>query len=109
MRILSHRLQSSILASSGLVFVTTPACAQLFSFGVKGGVPLTDAFSHVSLADQVIAQSVSGYNRRYVIGPTAEVHFPLHLSFEVDALYRRNGFEYTGYASIFSPDYLEGF
>ncbi len=35
------------------------------------------------------------YDRRYIIGPTAEIHLPLHLSFEVDALYRRNGFDYT--------------
>jgi len=43
------------------------------------------------------------YNRRYVIGPTAELHFPLHFSFEVDALYRRNGFEYTTYQYFFYP------
>jgi len=104
MRILSRHLQCSILAASASVFVTTPAYAQLFSFGVKGGVPLTDAFSHVSLADQpVFPQSASGYNRRYVIGPTAELHFPLHFSFEVDALYRRNGFEYTTYQYFFYP------
>lgn len=104
MHILSRYLRCSILAVSGLVFVATPAYTQLFSFGAKGGVSLTDAFSHVSLADQpVIPQSASGYNRRYVIGPTAEVHFPWHLSFEVDALYRRNGFEYTTYQYFFYP------
>jgi len=27
----------------------------------------------------------------YLIGGTAEIHFPLHISFELDALYRRNG------------------
>jgi hypothetical protein len=104
MRILSHHLHYSILAACGLVFVTTPAPAQLFSFGVKGGVPLTDAFSHVSLTDQpVFPQSASGYNRRYVVGPTVELHFPLHFSFEVDALYRRNGFAYTTYQYFFYP------
>ena len=64
------------------------ANAQLFSFGVKGGVPLTDAYSTITTSDSV----GSAYKRLYLVGPTAEIHLPFHLSIEVDALYRRNGF-----------------
>ena len=38
----------------------------------------------------------SSSENRYTIGPTAEIHLPLHLSFEVDALYRRSGFFVNG-------------
>lgn len=43
---------------------------------------MTDAFPNDSGA----------YQQRYIVGPTAEVHLPLHFSFEVDALYRRSGY-----------------
>jgi hypothetical protein len=70
-----------------LLLAAVPSLAQSFSVGVKAGVPITDAYSAVYFED-----SNSGtYNDRYLIGPTAEIHFPLNLSFEVDALYRRNG------------------
>ena len=39
---------------------------------------------------------MSAFQKHYIIGPTAEVHLPLHLSIEVDALYRRNGFSVVG-------------
>jgi len=63
-----------------------PAYSQLFSVGVKAGVPLTSAFNDATL---------SHFDDRYVIGPTAEIHFLFHLSLEADALYRRNGFGVT--------------
>jgi|SRR5580700_4553292 hypothetical protein len=81
-----------------LVFlVALPSHAQLFSFGVMGGVPITSAF-----ADNCSPSCYRGtlfltpYDRRYIIGPTAEVHLPFHLSIEFDALYRRNGFDSLG-------------
>lgn len=63
-----------------------PAYSQFLSFGIKGGIPATDAFQ---------GNFAGAYQRRYIIGPTAELHLPLHLSFEVDALYRRSGFAST--------------
>lgn len=59
-----------------------PAGSQILSFGIKAGIPATDGFR---------ANYIGAYERRYLIGPTVEVHLPLHLSFEVDALYRRAG------------------
>ena len=65
-----------------LLGLATPMYSQIFSFGVKAGVPVTNAFQN----------NASGtYTRRYTVGPTAEVHLPFHLAFEVDALYRRSG------------------
>jgi hypothetical protein len=47
---------------------------RLLSFGVKGGVPLTDAFS--------------GGSKNYVIGPMVELKLPVGFAIEADALYR---------------------
>ncbi|MBV9157319.1 MAG: hypothetical protein JO097_13730 [Acidobacteriaceae bacterium] len=70
------------------------ASAQIFSFGIKAGLPLADAYQ----------MNFSGvYQRRYTIGPTAELHLPLHLSFEVDALYRRSGWGSTFSGFPFGP------
>jgi hypothetical protein len=70
------------------IFLVWPVLAQSLSFGVKGGIPLTDAFS-TSGGDRVSYASVT---RRYTVGPTAEIGLPLFgLRLEVDALYRRIG------------------
>ena len=66
-----------------------PAYAQFISLGVKGGIQLDNAFA----TRYDCCSTASAYDRRYIIGPTAEIRLPLHFSFEVDALYRRNGFE----------------
>lgn len=78
-----------------ILFAALPAYSQLLSVGVKGGVPLTDAYSKGASG---IAFTIP-YDRHYIIGPTAEIHLPFHLSLEGDALYRRNGFDY-GVAAI---------
>jgi hypothetical protein len=71
-----------------LILFVGYAFAQPFSFGVKGGVPLTDAFS----ASQGSPTSYSSVTRRYTVGPTAEIGVPLFgLSVEADGLYRRIG------------------
>lgn len=49
-----------------------------------------------TLAGPVLSASYAYGVRRYVVGPTIELHLPLHLSFEVDALYRRTGFDGFG-------------
>ncbi len=62
--------------------VAPAALSQTFSFGVKGGVPLADAFK--------VADTTRYFSDKapYVIGPAVEVHLPLGLSAEVDLLYR---------------------
>jgi opacity protein-like surface antigen len=76
--------------SLSIFFAVLPAYCQLFSVGVKGGVPLTDAYSKGSYGIAFTTPDA----RRYIVGPTAELHLPFHFSVEADALYRRNGFDY---------------
>jgi hypothetical protein len=79
-----------------VVLLVCPISAQSLSFGVKGGVPLTDAFS-TSRGDRVSYASVT---RRYTVGPTAEIGLPFSgLSLEMDALYRRIGWNGSGIAT----------
>ena len=78
------------------LLLTWPTSAQSLSFGLMGGVPLTDAFS-TSRGDRV---SYSSVTRRYTVGPTAEIGLPLAgLSLEMDALYRRIGWNGSGIAT----------
>ncbi len=74
-----------------LVFLA-PADSQVLSFGLKAGVSVTDAYNSGQVADGGESHS----NDRYILGPTAEIHFPLHLSIEADALYRHSSFSVTG-------------
>lgn len=76
----------------------TVAYSQLFSIGIKGGIPVADAYQNA------FYPGTAAYQRRYIVGPTAEVHLPLHFSFEVDALYRRSGLSYA-YTTAVGPFY----
>lgn len=66
------------------------AAAQPVSFGVIGGVPITDAFKTLH-GNQA---SYATNTKRYVVGPTLQFNLPLRLSLEVDGLYRRLGYQY---------------
>src|SRR5260370_28677457 len=67
-------MRSLILIS--LAFLPILGFSQrLLSFGVKGGVPLTDALS-------------GSVSKNYVIGPMVELKLPLGFAVEADALYR---------------------
>jgi len=82
-----------------------PGCSQFISFGAIGGVQLTDSYTNVPVGNGGSSHS----NDRYVVGPTFEFHLPLHLSLEVDALYRRSGFSingfYVGFANVAVNDW----
>lgn len=78
-----HRL---ILLACSLT--TAFAAEHLFSFGIKGGVPLTDAFSDsTTLGVDVFTHTFSN-SKNYVIGPTVELSLPFGFAVEADALYR---------------------
>lgn len=69
-----------------------PAYSQSISYGVKAGVPLTDAYTGLAIPD-----GGSGhFNDRYTVGPTVEFKLPIHFSFEIDVLYRHSGFDAVG-------------
>lgn len=81
-----------------LVLFLATATAQsqdsIVSFGVKGGIPLTEAVS------TQMGIGLSSINTgRWTVGSTVELHLPWRLSIEFDALYRT--FQY-GYISTFS-------
>ena len=68
-----------------LLCVITAAAAGPLSFGVKGGIPLTDFFSAVNSQ----SFSLGSNTKHYIVGPTLELHLPAGFGIEVDALYRR--------------------
>jgi hypothetical protein len=73
------------------------ANSQLISLGVKGGIPLTDPLSTRQGGSGGVGHDV----RRYLVGPTGELHLPFGFSVEVDALYRP--LNYTEYPTNLSP------
>ncbi len=75
-----------------LLLTSSPAWSQLFSGGIKAGVPLTDFFTTV----QSQSFSFNPNTSRYIIGPTAELHFPFGIGVEVDALYRHMSYTSSG-------------
>jgi hypothetical protein len=68
-----------------------PVFAQPVSFGVEGGVPITDAFDTF----KGITASYATNTHRYLVGPAFQLHLPLRLTFEVDGLYKRLGYQYN--------------
>jgi hypothetical protein len=66
-----------------LLVAAPVASAQTFSFGVKGGVPLTNSLKILDQATYTSSKSP------IVVGPAAELRLPMGLGLEADLLYRR--------------------
>lgn len=81
-------MRKTLLITLFLVGLAIPGYSQLFSVGVKAGIPLNE--SPIGTYP-----GVSSETQRWLVGPTAEIHLPFRLSFEVDALYRQQKFLYT--------------
>ena len=60
------------------------AVAQPFSFGIKGGVPLTDFLNATSTGNLGYVTTTN----RYIVGPEAELRLPFGFGVEFNALYR---------------------
>ncbi len=75
------------------------AAAQPVSIGIKAGVPVTDALDAAS-GNQAAYVS---HTHRYLIGPTVQLNLPFRFSIEVDALYKRLGYDYDQFAGPGSP------
>jgi hypothetical protein len=84
----STRLVATLAIAAGSLAAQTFKLPAI-ELGLKGGVPINDTFITGSSGDF----SYSSADRRYLVGPTAEFHVRGPLSFEVDALYRRLGFD----------------
>lgn len=79
-----------------LLLTSTVAFSEIVSFGVKGGVPLTDAFK-ISGGSTFFSDK-----QPYTIGPVLELNLPFRLSVEFDALYKP--LEYGSNVESISPD-----
>jgi opacity protein-like surface antigen len=75
------------------------AVAQPVSVGVKFGVPVTDALETFQGNQAAYVSNT----HRYLVGPTVQFNLPFRFSIEVDALYRRLGYEYDQFAGTGSP------
>jgi len=70
---------------------TFSAISQTLTFGVKGGVPLTEFFD----TTQVSILYAESNTNRYIIGPTLELRLPANLAVEFDALFRHFSYHAT--------------
>jgi hypothetical protein len=78
------------MLAAWVLFARETAQAQALSFGIKGGVPLTDAVD-ASYGNRAAA-------KRYTLGPSIEIVLPFSFGLEVSGLYRRTGYNTsTGY------------
>ncbi|HUA58769.1 MAG TPA: outer membrane beta-barrel protein [Verrucomicrobiae bacterium] len=68
-----------------LLFGASILPAQPISFGVKGGVPLTDFINTVSNS----SFNTLSTTQRYIVGPMVELQLPWGFSIEGDALFRQ--------------------
>jgi opacity protein-like surface antigen len=78
-----------------LLLAAAPAYSQLFSVGLKGGVPLTDFVDVASGTNPSGFIDFATHTNRYIIGPTGELHLPFGFSVEVDILYRHVNYQET--------------
>jgi len=77
-----------------VILAAAPAFAQIVSVGIKAGSPVGGAVPNNP------EFSLKSLQHSYLLGATAEIHFPLRLSVEVDAIYKRTGFSTdSGYLS----------
>jgi hypothetical protein len=86
------------------VFVPLASFGQSVEFGVKAGVPLSDAFeTGTAPVPEYYYQSTSA-TRRYTIGPVIELGLWHSFSMEFDVLYKRLGFDamFLSVASVFT-------
>ncbi len=70
-------------------FLSSAAIAQPIGFGLKGGVPVTDAFSDRTITGVDSRTRFFSDSKGFIVGPMLELRLPFGVGVEVDALYRR--------------------
>ncbi|HVW09607.1 MAG TPA: outer membrane beta-barrel protein [Bryobacteraceae bacterium] len=73
---------------SALLAPVSAFCQLPISLGIKGGGALTDAFSDRSATVGGVTTRTYSPQGDYIVGPMLELHLPMGISAEVDALYR---------------------
>jgi hypothetical protein len=79
--------------------LSTVLCAQQISLGVVGGGSLTPSFTTQNVAtgqDSLPFQRFYSPSNDYIVGAMMEFRLPLHLSLEVDGLFRKLHFTTAG-------------
>lgn len=74
---------------AALLVAPATLSAEILSFGIKGGVPLTDAFQTARSGDIRYVTDT----KRYLVGGAVELRLGLGLGMEFDALYKRLNYE----------------
>ncbi len=79
-------MRTVLLRGLLISFLISPLtfAGQIFSVGVKAGVPFTDAFNNFSNG----SYNAFSNSKNYIVGPMVELHLPLGFSAEANALYR---------------------
>jgi hypothetical protein len=77
------------MKSALLLFVPSLLSAQLFSFGVKGGLIATPASEAAIVENRFFFGTTDLLLNRYTFGPTVEVRIPWGFRVEVDGLFKR--------------------
>lgn len=72
-----------------LVLGAIAAIPQAFSFGVKGGMPVTDFLNARQFPPSTSLSFARSTTNRYIVGPTVELRLSANLAIEFDALFRR--------------------
>jgi hypothetical protein len=78
----------SLLVVACVILSPVAFAQHLFSFGVKGGFPLTDPLSDDTFNSVDVVTHVFSASKNYVVGPMVELNLPFGLAVEADALYR---------------------
>jgi Outer membrane protein beta-barrel domain len=78
------------------LFLGLSAVAQPISFGIRAGVPFTQAYADLTLVQTNGVVQTFSESTGYVIGPMVELHLPIGFSVEADALYRPIQISHTG-------------
>ena len=89
------RLHTLFLLTTAFLCTAATAFSQPFSFGIKGGLPMTDFVNAVNSQNF----TSSAYTNRYIVGPTLELRLPFGLGVEFDVLYRHFGYSTVGLAT----------
>jgi hypothetical protein len=78
-------MRSALFGGMLLLIAADARAIGPLSIGVRGGVPILDAFKVASSGNL----SYSAVNKRYVVGPGVEIRLPFKTSITLDALYRK--------------------
>jgi hypothetical protein len=85
-----------------LLLLAGSAQAQLFTGGIKAGVPISDTFDFVTSDPRTRFFSST---KRYIIGTTAELRLPLGLGVEFDVLFRKFSYDRTDLVDVLVGNY----